>query len=182
MHIAPGATDPGGNPAPLVERTYNVSVKQNLPVTAPEVASYRGIGERLDEIYDEIEKTLKYYRHPSEMLGKVQKERRLAVLHIIAEDVLSPIKETNLGESFFLPLSRTTSKTRARFLNRPLPFYASGLFNRPEGMWKKWESDLNQPKKTVIIENTTHGFEQPGRNKAIQETIEWIKTYVGKTR
>ena len=129
MHIAPGATDPGGNPAPLVERTYNVSVKQNLPVTAPEVASYRGIGERLDEIYDEIEKTLKYYRHPSEMLGKVQKERRLAVLHIIAEDVLSPIKETNLGESFFFRY-RGQHRTRALVFSTGLClFYASGLFN-----------------------------------------------------
>ena len=125
-----------------------------------------------------FEKILKYYRHPSEMLGKDQKERPLAVLHIIAEDVLRPIKESPLGETFFLPLSQTTSKVRGSFLNRPLPFYASGLFNRPEGMWKKWESDLNEPKKTVIIENTTHGFEQPGRNKAIQETVGWIKTYV----
>ena len=178
MHIVPGASDPGGNPAPLVERTYLVSLKQNLPVSAPEVASFRGIGERLDEIYAEIEKVLKYYRHSAQMLGKVQMERPLAVLHIIAEDVLRPIKESHLGETFFLPLSQTTSKVRGSFLNRPLPFYASGLFNRPEGMWKKWESDLNEPKKTVIIENTTHGFEQPGRNKAIQETIEWIKTYM----
>lgn len=178
MHIVQGATDPGGNPAPLVERTYYISLKQNLPVTAPEVAPYRGIGEHLDEIYDEIEKTLNYYRHPSEMLGNTQKERPLAVLHIIAEDVLHPIKESHLGETYFLPVAPTISQVRARFFNRPLSFYASGLFNRPEGMWKKWESDLNEPKKTIVIENTTHGFEQPGRAKAIEETVEWLKAYL----
>ncbi len=180
MHIAKGAADPGGNPAPLIERTYIGSLKQNLPVVAPEVASFRGIGEHLDEIYDEIEQTLKYYRHPSEMLGNAQKERPLAVLHIIAEDVLHPIKEAHLGETFFLPLAHTASEVRVNFLNRPLSFYASGLFNRPEGIWKKWENDLNEPKKTVIIENTTHGFEQPGRNKAIQETIAWLRAYLVK--
>ena len=177
MHIIKGASDPGGNPACLVERTYNESLKQNLPVVPTEIRNIDS-DERLNDIYAEVERTLKYYRHPSQMLGKIQKERQVAVLHIIAEDVLKPIAFTYRGETFFLPVSQNAKESRACFLNRPLPFYASGLFNRPEGMWKRWENELGEPKKFVVIEKTTHVFEPPGRFKALQETIWWIQNYL----
>src|SRR3989338_4471786 len=175
MHIIEGATDPGGNPAPLVERTYLANKDKILVPT--EVFKFRDIPGHLNEIYDEIEGILKNYRHPAKMLGDAQKKRKLAVLHIIAEDVLKPIGANRMGETYFLPFEDTQG-SRKRFLNRPLAFFASGLFNRPQGAWKEWEADLFEPKKFVIIENTTHGFEPPGRNQAIEETISWLKLYL----
>lgn len=175
MHIVEGAVDPGGNPAPLVERTYLANKDKILVPT--EVFKFRDIPGHLNEIYEEIDATLKNYRHPAKMLGEAQKKRRLAVLHIIAEDVLKPIGANRMGETYFLPFEETQG-SRKRFLNRPLAFFASGLFNRPQGAWKEWEADLFEPKKFVIIENTTHGFEPPGRNQAIEETISWLKLYL----
>lgn len=176
MHIIKGASDPGGNPACLVERTYNESVKQNLPAL-PEIRNINS-DEGLNKMYAEIENAIKYYRHPSQMLGEIQKNRQVAVLHIIAEDVLKPVSPIHGGETFFLPVSQNANESRADFLNRPLPFYASGLFNRPEGMWKRWENELGEPKKFVVIEKTTHAFEPPGRLKAVQETILWLQKYL----
>lgn len=174
MHITTAASDPGGNPAALVERTYRDSLTMGLPVTSPEVMPFRGVGDRLDDMYGELERTLKRYRGLPAMLGKAQKERDLAVLHIVAEDVLRPVRGTPLGETYSLPPAKGASKARAAFLGRPLPFYASGLFNRPAGMWKRWESELGEPKRTAVIENTTHGFERPGRDQALRETLEWL--------
>ncbi len=172
-HIAEGAPDPGGNPACHLEQTYNEVRDRHASEykTPTEVAHFRNIGEHLDEIYEEVEKTIGHYRHPSKMLGKIQKERPLAVLHVIAEDL---IRQVQLAPQDYTRDQLTThapSTGRGRVLNRPVRFLASGLFNRPEGMWQRWHDDLGDPKKTVIIPNITHGFERPGRFEAIRESL-----------
>lgn len=45
-------------------------------------------------------------------------------------------------------------------------------------LWKRWHNDLNEPKKVTIIPKITHAFEQPGRQVAIKETIDWINKYL----
>lgn len=172
-HIAEGAPDPGGNPACHLEQTYS-EVRQR-PVseyrTPTEVAHFRNIGEHLDEIYEEVEETIEHYRHPSKMLGKIQKERELAVLHVIAEDLIRQLQPVPQDYTRGQLPSQSLSKERGRFLDRPVRFLASGLFNRPEGLWQRWHDDLGDPKKTVIIPQTTHGFERPGRFEAIRESL-----------
>lgn len=175
MHITQNALDPGGNPACLLDRTQRTAKKRYLVPT--EVADFRKIDKRIDLIYQEIEQTLRKYRHPAKMLGEIQKKRKVAVLHIIAEDVINPIGDRPNGETFFLPPTKA-SQERSRFSNRPLSFFASGLFDRPKDMWRRWHNDLNEPKKVTIIPKITHAFEQPGRQVAIKETIDWINKYL----
>jgi pimeloyl-ACP methyl ester carboxylesterase len=173
-HIIEGAPDPGGNPACVLEHIYRRAQGQNTSeyTLPPEVVSFRRMDEHLDEIYEETEKTIRHYRYPSKILGEIQKERQLAVLHVIAEDMIRPVQSAALQDYTGGQLSVwSPSPVRARFLHRPLRFLGSGLFNRPEGMWQRWHDELGEPKKTVIIPNITHGFEHPGRFEAIRESL-----------
>lgn len=176
MHIKQTAPEPGGNPACLLDRTQR-NAHDGRYVLPSEIAYFRKIDKRIDLIYQEIEQTLYKYRHPAKMLGEIQKKRKLAVLHIIAEDMINPINDRPNRETYFLSPVKS-SKERSRFFNRPLSFFVSGLFNRPKDMWKVWHNDLNEPKRITIIPKTTHGFEQPGRQVAIKETVDWINIYL----
>ncbi|MEW6282472.1 MAG: hypothetical protein AB1758_27940, partial [Candidatus Eremiobacterota bacterium] len=144
----------------------------------PEVAPSRNIPEHLEEIYRDLDATLGHFRHPAAMLGQVQHKRKLAVLHIIAEDVLRQVGPERLGQTFTLPADPNAGPIRARFLGRPLEFYGSGLFNRPAGMWEGWKRALGEPTRFVVIPHTTHGFEQPGRAQATKESVDWIRQYL----
>lgn len=170
-HIAQGAPDPGGNPACHLEQTYNEVRDRHVSQyrTPTEVAHFRNIGEYLDEIYEEVEKTIGQYRHPSRMLGKIQEERPLAVLHVIAEDMIRQVQLAPQDYTRDQLIDHGPSTGRA--LTRPVRFLASGLFNRPEGMWQRWHDELGEPKKTVVIPNMTHGFEHPHRVEAIRESL-----------
>lgn len=176
LHIREGASDPGGNPACLVENMYQRWKKREIPFQPP-IGSLDS-QESLNDLYRELEATLKKYRHGARLLGEVQKKRPLAVLHIIAEDMIRSLGPAHDGETFFLPPSTRADASRAPFLNRPLPFYPTELFNRPENIWKRWDEELGEPKKTVVIENTTHAFHPPGRYKAVTETVLWIRKHL----
>lgn len=179
-HVIEGAPDPGGNPACHLEQTYNGAREKHVSEyrTPIEVADFRNIGEHLDEIYEDVERTIRHYRHPSKMLSRVQRKRHLAVLHVIAEDMIRQAKPSPQDYTRGQLSGHSSSPARARFLNRPLRFLASGLFNRPEGAWRRWHDELGEPKKTVIIKDTTHAFEQPGRSEAIRETLLAVQSWL----
>ncbi|MBT9589074.1 alpha/beta fold hydrolase [bacterium] len=175
-HLAESAPDPGGNPAALLEQTLSSS--RGKRVVPMEVVASRGVEEHLDQIYEEVDNTLRHFRHPSTLLAKAQKTRRLAILHVTAEDVLQQVGPEPKGQTFRLAAAQA-STVRARFLGRELAFHASGLFNRPAGMWDGWRRDLGQPTRFTVISGTTHAFEAPGRRQATQETVAWIQKYLG---
>jgi len=175
-HLAESAPDPGGNPAALLEQT--LSLNRGKRVVATEVFAARKVEEHLDEIYEEIDATLSHFRHPSALLGKAQKTRKLAILHVTAEDVLQQVGPEPRGQTFRLAPAQS-GPVRARFLGRQLAFHASGLFNRPSGMWDGWRRDLGESTRFIVIPGTTHAFEAPGRQQAIQETVDWIQQHLG---
>ncbi|MCE7874085.1 alpha/beta hydrolase [bacterium CPR1] len=174
-HLAEGAPDPGGNPAALLEKT--LIANEGRRVVPTEIFPSRGVSEHLEEIYAELDATLRRYRHSAAMLGKAQRTRRLAVLHVTAEDVLRPVTPGQLGEGFALP-DAPAGPIRRKFLGRPLTFRHSGLFNRPPGMWERWRGELGEPTRFVVVTGTTHAFELPGRRQAVHETVQWLKTHL----
>ncbi len=176
MHLKEGASDPGGNPAALVEKMHN-QWRQNDLALQPQIRDL-STQEDLNSLYGDMESTLKKYRHGARMLGEVQKKRQLAVLHIIAQDMIQAIGPAHDGKTFFLPPSAWADSRRASFLNRPLPFYSTELFNRPENVWKRWDEELGNPGSTVVIENTTHAFHPPGRHEAVAETVQWLQKHL----
>ncbi len=176
MHVRDGATDPGGNPACLLDRTSRAARGR---VTVPaEVEPARGVRDRIDAIYSDIAATMERYRDLARQVGAAQKKRRLAVLHIVAEDVLRPVTDRRMGETYTLAAVPGASAERARFLDRPLAFYASGLFDRSPGACRRWEAEMANPKATVMVERTTHAFERPGRDRAIEATLDWLERHL----
>ncbi|MBI4613125.1 MAG: alpha/beta fold hydrolase [Planctomycetes bacterium] len=177
IHLVKDSEDPGGNPAAVLEDVFEKTRSEPAALRPPEVNETRGLPGRFDAMYEEVEATLSRYRHPARLLAQVQEKRPLAVLHIVAEELVRQLGPSPRGGKYELP-GESRSEVRARYLGRSLRFQESELFVRPEGLWERWDRELGEPKRTVLIRGTNHAFAPPGRMEAVRESVEWLSRHL----
>jgi|GEM_PF-2718701 len=177
IHLVKDSVDPGGNPAAVLEDVFEKTRDVPAALRPPEVDETRGLPGRFDAMYEEVEATLSKYRHPARLLAEQQGKRPLAVLHIVAEELIRQLGPSPRGGQYELR-GESQSEVRSGYFGRTLRFQESELFVRPEGLWERWDRELGEPKRTALIRGTNHAFAPPGRMEAVRESVEWLRRHL----